>query len=464
MARNSIFISHATPEDNEFSIWIASRLEMLGYKTWIDKEGLLGGERFWTMIQNVIKNDAIKVLLVYSKNICGSDGNLKDGIDKEITYAESIAKQESINDFIIPLHIDNSAPYNAFIGANRLNHIPFDSNWADGLKQLLKKLEKDSVPQNLTAIESTFSEWYENEYISNCSIISKNELFYTSWWQVDDIPQQFYMYQFTNAAQAKAIRDLNKDIPISILSNVLSSFDRKLNFSVLRDGEQIEVLPESSYTFSLSDILTGFESDKFPRHRDGENHFKRLLYCVVSNMFRQKGLWKNKMSNKKFAYYLPKYEGLRKIDFIYPFSKRKKSKSILGKYENIGSWHYAISIQTTLFPFVGFSIKSHILFTSDGFKIIDDDKKQHSYRRKKGKRFFNEEWRDLHLAFIQRLKGSEGKIKINVSATDGYDLEMKEWPEMFWSKVGYIDPKSKMDIYKVEDYYEELTEEGESDD
>ena len=41
MARDTIFISHATPEDNEFSIWIASRLEMLGYKTWIDKDGLL---------------------------------------------------------------------------------------------------------------------------------------------------------------------------------------------------------------------------------------------------------------------------------------------------------------------------------------------------------------------------------------------------------------------------------------
>ena len=65
---------------------------------------------------------------MYSKNLCGSDDNLKDGIDKEITYAESIAKQETINDFIIPLHIDNNTSYNAFIGANRLNHIPFDNN------------------------------------------------------------------------------------------------------------------------------------------------------------------------------------------------------------------------------------------------------------------------------------------------------------------------------------------------
>jgi len=462
MIRKTIFISHATPEDNEFSIWIASRLEMLGYNTWIDKEGLLGGERFWPTIQKAIEN-SIKVLFVYSKNIVTKDGILKQGIENEIEYAKSIASQYELQDFVIPLHIDES-PYNLAIGLPNINHIPFNNDWADGLKQLLRKLEKDNVPKQTADIESTFSEWYENEYVSGCSIIPKKELFYTSWWQVKDMPQQFYMYQFANAAQAKAIRDLNKDIPISLLSNILSAFDRKLNFIVPKDGAQIEVLPESTYAFSLSDVLERFESDKFPQHRDVENHFKRLLYCcIASNLFWQKWLRKYEMSNKKIAYFLPKYDWVQKINFTYPFGKRKKSKSILGKYEDIGSWHYAISIQTTLFPIVGFSIKSHILFTSDGFRIIDDAKKQHSYRRKKGKRFFNEEWRDLQLAFIQRLKNDDGKIKIRVSASDEYDFEMKEWPEMFWSEVGYVDPNSKMDIDKVEDYYEELTDKESND-
>lgn len=461
MERSTIFVSHATPEDNEFSIWIASRLEMLGYKTWIDKDGLLGGERFWATIQKAIDN-SIKVLFVYSKNIVTKDGVLKQGIEDEITYAKSIASQHGLQDFIIPLHIDDSL-YNLAIGLPNINQIPFNNNWADGLKQLLKKLEKDSVPQNMDVIKSSFSEWYENEYISNCSIIDKRELFYTSWWQVEDIPQRFYIHWFTNKKQAKAIRDLNQDIPISQLSNVLSTFDSKLNFIISQDGQQIEVLPESTYTFSLGDVLDGFESDKFPQHRDVENHFKKLLYCVISNIFRKKGLFKYEMSNRRLAYYLPRYDRRMKIDFIYPDTTKKKTKSILGKYENIGSWHYAISVKPVLFPFVGFSMKSHILFSSDGFKIIDDAKKQHSYRRKKGKRFFNEDWRDLQLAFMQRLKDSEGKISMNVSVSDGHDFEMKEWPEMFWSEVGYIDPGSKMDIDKVEDYREEFLEE-ESDD
>lgn len=460
MNRDTIFISHATPADNEFSIWLASRLEMLGYKTWIDKEGLLGGERFWATIQKAIQISA-KVLFVYSKNIVTQDGILKQGIENEIEYAKSIASQYGLQDFIIPLHIDESL-YNLAIGLPNINHVPFNNNWAEGLKILKKKLEKDNTPQTFDASKSVMSEWYENEYISNCSIVSKNELFYTSWWSVDNMPEQFYMYQFSNAAQAQAIRELNKEIPISLLSNVLSSFDSNLKFLVKREGEDIEVLPEHTYTFSFTDILSGFESDKFPQHRDAENHFKRLLYCIVSNLFRSKGLWKYEMSNKRLAYFLPKYDKVKKIEFTYPFSKRKKTKSILGKFENIGSWHYAISIQPILFPFVGFSLKSHILFTSDGFKIINDDKKQHSYRRKKGKRFFNEEWRDLTLAFIQQLKDQEDEIKITV-ALDDQTFKMKEWPEMFWSEVGYIDPNSKMNIDKIEDYYEEQIDEETND-
>lgn len=461
MERNTLFISHATPEDNEFSIWIASRLEMLGYKTWIDKNRLLGGEVFWATIQNEIKNNAIKVLLVYSKNICDSDGNLKAGIEKEILYAESIAKQLTIKDFIIPLYIDNEIPFNAFIGSNRLIHIPFDYNWAEGLKQLLKKLEKDKTPKNDETKVSTFSEWYVNEYASNCSIRNKKELFYSSWWSVDNIPNRFYMYQFSNATQAKAIRDANNEIPLCVIANVLSTFDNELNFNSQRDDEQIEIMPENTYSYLLSEVLNGFNSDSFPQHLDVENHFKRLLSSNVERLLKKNGLWKNIMSNKRAAYFLPNYKTVKPTKFIYPYSNKKKSKSIQGEFGDI-FWHYAISFQPTLYPYLGFILKSHIVFTKDGFELIDDDKKQHSYRRKKGKRFFNEEWRDLQLAFIQNLK-AENEIAIIVSKS-GLKLKMKQWPEMFRSKVGYFDPNSDMDIDKIENYSEdELTDELEND-
>jgi hypothetical protein len=460
MKKDMIFISHATPQDNEFSIWLASRLEMFGYKVWIDKEGLIGGERFWATIQQAIMSSA-KVLFVYSKNIITQDGVIKQGIENEIEYAKSIAIQFKIKDFIIPLHIDDSS-YHLVIGLPNLNQIPFNLNWAEGLKSLKKKLEKDDVPCESIAPNSSISHWYENEYISNCSIISKKELFYTSWWSVDEIPKQFKMYQFANAAQAKAIREVNGNIPLSLLSNVISSFDSNLNFRVNIDGVFNEIKPIEIFTFSLLEVLEGFESETFPMHKDTENHFKRLIYNSVRDIFWRKGLWKYEMSNKRLAFYLPKYESVKKVSFIFPFSIRKKSKSILGKFESVGSWHYAISIQPTLFPYVGFSLKSHIIFTEDGFKPVPDEKKQHSFRRKKGKRFFNEEWRDLMLAFLQRLKDPVGNIQAVVTQK-GEVFKMKEWPEMYWSEVGYNDPLSQMGLDKIEDYFEPLLEDENDD-
>jgi hypothetical protein len=450
MIRDTLFISHATPEDNEFAIWIASRLEMLGYKTWIDKEGLLGGERFWQTIQNVIKNAAIKVLLVYSRNICKPEGDLKDGIDKEISYSEGVAKENDLNDFIIPLNIDNSASYNQFIGSNRLNHVPFSKNWAEGLKQLIKKLEKDNVPKSFSHTESSLSEWYENEYVSNCSIILKQETFYSSWWKIKILPEMFYLYKFYNEQSAVIVLKSNKDILISRFSNHLISFEESLSFSVDNNGERYDILPEKVFALKIDEVLSGYEAQEFPSRRDAENSLKMLLSKTLQLLFLQKNLNIYRMSNNIPAYYLPRMDSPNKVHFIYPNTSISKKKNINGIFTNIGFWHYALSLRTVLSPFVGFSLKSHLIFTADGILPIQDVDKQHSYRRSKGKRLFNKEWLDMQLAFIQRLKSETGIISVKVSQTDC--VEMEEWPLIFQSEMGYIEPEKEMSIEQVENF------------
>ncbi len=259
--RDTIFISHATPEDNDFTIWLASRLELLGYEVWIDKEGLLGGERFWKEIDKVIRNRACKVLLVYSNNICyeNEPGELKTGINKEIELAESIAANERLKDFIIPLHIDNSR-YDLFVGANMLNHIPFNENWAEGLEQLVKKLDKDKVPKSTHSVDSSIANWFENDYINSNDIIDKTELYYSSWWSFDNIPTEFYMYVFENKAQSDAVYNSNK-IPIGKISNTLTTFENELCLDVDRDGEIIHINFKEKHQINLSDLLLGFERE-----------------------------------------------------------------------------------------------------------------------------------------------------------------------------------------------------------
>lgn len=380
--RETIFIGHATPEDNEFTIWLASRLRLLGYEVWIDKSALIGGEKFWDDIDDVIRNKAAKYLLVYSTNICQKDdlgnriiGKLKDGISKEYSLAESIAKQHNIQDFIVLLNIDAST-YNLFIDAPRLNQIPFFDNWADGFKQLKKKLIKDSVPCNNTTDEEGFGSWYEEQFITNNTICSKSELYYSNWWPVERMPQSFYIYQFENLAQATRILKQNTGYLLSKISNCLSSFEYRHDFLVDSDGVQIKIKPKGIFEIKISDVLMGFESSKFPNQRDAENHFKQLLNKAFHQIMRNRGMFWYKMANKKLAYYftvgnLP----TQKVKFEYPFRKNQKfkTKNLIGKHKQLGKWHFALSAKPILFPVVGYSLKSHITFTDDGKQVWKDN-------------------------------------------------------------------------------------------
>lgn len=455
--KDQIFISHATPEDNDFTIWLASRLEMRGYRVWIDKEGLLGGERFWNTIQKAIDSSR-KVLLVYSNNIV-RDGSLKSGIENELEYAKSIASSKNDTEFVIPLHIDDSA-YNLVIGLPNINHIPFNGNWAQGLAQLFKKLDKDGVQYDQN-VSSTLSAWYESVYSTNSKIERKKEMYYTSWWSVKSIPQTFYMYKFLNEKQATTIKQVNGSIPLAQQSNIISSFDGELSFNVARDGQNFNILPQKIYSYSLDEILFGFESNDFPSHKDVENHFKDYLRYLIYEILRRKGFRRTVMANKRYAYYLPAYHNkFKPVPFRYKKSSKKniKRKSLGGKFKDKGCWHYGISMLSILFPHIGVSIKSHLFFTSDGFKIIDKDSVQHSYRRSKGRSFFNEHWRDLLLALLASLQGDDGKIEIPVSRR-GICLEMNLWPETVWSEYGYKDPSHAMNEDDIENSHEEESEE-----
>lgn len=455
--KDQIFISHATPEDNDFTIWLASRLEMRGYRVWIDKERLLGGERFWDTIQKAIDSSR-KVLLVYSNNIV-QNRSLKRGIEDELEYAKSLASVKNDTEFVIPLHIDDSA-YNLVIGLPNINHIPFNNNWAQGLAQLFKKLDKDGVQYDAN-INSSLSTWYESVYSTDSKIMKKKEMYYTSWWSVKYIPQTFYMYKFSNKEQATTIKQVNESIPLAQQSNIISSFDGELSFNVAREGLNFDILPQAIYSYSLEKILLGFESDSFPSHKDVENHFKDYLRYLIYEILRRKGFRKTEMANKRYAYYFPAYQNkFVKIPFRYKksFPPKTKRKALGGKYKDKGYWHYGISVLSMLYPHIGVSIKSHLFFTSDGFKLIDNDSVQHSYRRNKGRSFFNEHWRDMLLALLTSLQGNNGKIEIPVTRK-GICLEMNLWPETIWSEYGYNDPSHAMN----EDDIDNLREEEESE-
>ena len=288
--RDTLFISHATPEDNNFTIWLASRLKLLGYEVWIDKDSLLGGEKTWEEIDQVIRNKAVKFLLVYSENICQKDlnnnplfGKLKDGVYKEFSLGESISKNENLKDFIILLKIDKS-DYNLFIGADRINQISFVENWANGFQILEKKLQKDKVIKSDRG-DLNFGEWYENQYIVPNKIISRHELYYSNWWPIRLMPEFFYIFQYKSEEQAIMISKKSDQFPVAKISNNLISFESELDCEYSDINGTYIIKPQHIHKIEISKLLNDSIQNCFPSNKDFQKLFQPFVIPFLIHGF-----------------------------------------------------------------------------------------------------------------------------------------------------------------------------------
>ena len=123
MTRESIFISHATPEDSGFVRWLGARLELAGYSVWHDLGRLKGGDQFWDKIEGAIRNDSFRFLAVVSTVAVD-----KQGVKDEWALAQTVEK--SLPGFVIPLRLDKYDFSLLPIGIHRKNVIDF----ANGVK------------------------------------------------------------------------------------------------------------------------------------------------------------------------------------------------------------------------------------------------------------------------------------------------------------------------------------------
>lgn len=434
--RDIVFIGHANPEDNNFATWLYSKLENEGYKAWCDLIELYGGERdFWENIQNKIRNESCKYLFVFSKS-----SFKKDGIKDEFMFARSIANEFALKDFVIPLRIEKVS-YNIRIGINRYNVIDFSDSWSIGLKKLFKKLVADNIPKNPNK-KITISDWILNMHeTKRIRLIKRKEMYYSNWWPVKILPESIYLFQYSKESLAQAIIEEGSDYPIVKHGNYLVSFERNIK-NISGKNNNLEINPVATKSITINNILEGYESDDFPNLIDSQNLLKRLLKKAFKNLMYERGLHKKEISKNQCFFY---HKGLLfKNQAIVNYHNRTKRKKLVGTYHD-KFWHYGVSVQPRLSPYVCFSLKSHILFSDDGYNIWGDDYRLHSARRSKCKRWFNETWRDLLMAFISSL--AREKKKIEMQLKENFSLEMPFLTKQFYSSIGYNEPKTKDRLY-----------------
>lgn len=97
-ARHVVFISKGTPDDDQFVLWLAPRLEAHGYTVFADILALEPGDHWRKEITGTLQNKAAKLLL------CCTDATLaKTGVHEELGIAEDLVKELKDPNFIIPL-------------------------------------------------------------------------------------------------------------------------------------------------------------------------------------------------------------------------------------------------------------------------------------------------------------------------------------------------------------------------
>jgi hypothetical protein len=450
MIRDTIFIGHATPDDNEFTLWLQSKLKNEGYNCECDLSLLLGGEAdYWKNLQEFLESRTIKYVLVISNTTFS-----KNGVLDEWEHCKSIEKQHNLSDFIIPVKIDNTS-FSTRIGLNRKNIISFEENWATGLKRLIRKLTNDQVPKE-QANTYSINDWYENVY-TNWSGIEKEtqDTFFSNWVEIPKIPENVFFYKFYNEEQAKAVLKNNIIYPAYRHGNILVTFQKSLEYYL--NDKDFEIKPTETICKKSKDAFIKYEDSEFPTYSD----FRRLLVRLLKECFEcylmGKELLKFELSNSACFYFEHKPDDKAKGKFIV--NEKSKNIGVTGKYYD-AFWHYAISFRPMLYPEICFSIKNHIIFTENGKKAWNDPKKMHKARRDKGKNMRNKEWRDQLLAFLSSLSDTEnGEIIIPVAEDE--NIVLSTTPITFNASFSYIEPNDKERLTPIdsfldeEDYYDD---------
>ncbi len=449
--RDLLFISHANPEDNEFTLWLALQLAKEGYKVWCDLTGFLGGEDTWRDIDKLIREKTAKFLYVLSRT-----SNVKIGSLKELQVAENIARDNELLDFIIPLHIDDLPHREINIQLARLNAISFDKGWPNGLKSLLEKLEKDNTAKNPEITPEIVTSWWRNHFSADQGIIDEPEDYLSNWFLIQNMPTEIFFHVLRRTSIGKLGLPNEPPYPAFHEGEFLISFAAAEDFQgFLGDA----LIIERSIRFLVTEFVQGTCEDQIVERAEARNFVFRLLRIAWENLLKQRRLPIYDLSNAQCAYFK---KGFAKDDkaFFNGVDGRRTFRQLVG-YETMTRgkrfWHFGIQAKPFLYPYAAILIKPHVVFSDDGQKIWDSPERMHTARRSQCKDWYNPEWRDRMLAAMSWLADGKESIKLRLGKTATIDLTT--YPLMFKSPVSYMEPQK--DAPRIDVDYEE-EEEGEA--
>ncbi len=435
--RDTIFVSHANPDDNRFTRWLALRVARDGYKVWSDVTGLLGGEDIWRDIERLIRERVVKFLYVLSRS-----SNQRTGPLQELQVALTVGRTEGFADFIIPLKIDDLPHSETNIQLARLFTTPFQNGWAAGYSMLLEKLKRDGVPKSPDISAAGIVARWWSDHLSVVDGVSETpEEYLSNWFPITKLPHLIHLHELPvrppDGMPTRRVGVWHGPYLVSFAPPQDIAED-------LGEGIPIRATRTWPTTILLEDGAPGIG------RRQARHLIHRILRITWERFVESRGLPAYEMANKTMCgYFTTKLVGESRVPFAIG-ERRSPGRQLVGHrtrsrklpgggFEPVKQyWHFGVEARPLVYPRFAFALHAHVLFSHDGLNIWQSKGALQRTRRSACSDWWNDDWRDRLLVTMAWLASGNSSITIEVGT--GTHLEVGCDPVRFQSPVSYIDP------------------------
>lgn len=427
--RDLVFISHATPEDNSFTLWLSTRLKLAGYQVWSDVTQLFGGEKFWDDIEEAIADYTCKFVIVITRTSLS-----KPGVQREVEHALEAEKYHSLPNFVIPIIVDDTPFSNQPYGFSERNIIPFRSGWAEGFSRLIERFNRDEVPRN-TENPINIGPFISVQTNPQKTLIEQVDKTVTNWLEIKSYPEQLNFYRLVVKTDQFRKRFANFFYPWFEYNSLFASF---CDLDDIQKGLNSWESPSAAPTLIIDSALKG-EPTNYPSFECFEV-VKKLNFLVSdawAKTMRGRGMHCYTMANGKETFFFPdkeEFSGQLKFPDINGEVRRRALIGYSGK--NKVFWHFSVEAKANFGLHPKVTLMPHVIFTEDGNKPLSDSKRMHRLRRGFCKNWWNDRWRDMLLCYLNQLSEGNEFFELNVGSNERIVLSAR--PVMLESPVSIV--------------------------
>ena len=429
-SRTSIFLSHATPEDNDFTRWLAAKLTIAGYQVWCDLNNLKGGDYFWDKIESAIRNDCIRMIAVVSESSFN-----KSGVRNEWDLGITIEKQ--IPDFVIPIRIDGFDFSQLPITLHRKNVIDFNRGWHIGLIQLFDTFQSANIPALGGDASFVARAWLPPPKQESIEWTNRTEILESNWLPIVSLPPAMESTKILGDERRIQVTKANSKIPWFEYGDQIIGFaPRDELVNLLKDSVMLSPLNAVDTDSFLDGSIKLGANHVEPF--DARNRVCALIRQAWDLEMEKLGLKPYQLSNQQLIWYVPTGLMIKdKVEYIESSGIRRKKQltGSSGKYKV--NWHYAISMRSVLDGLRRIELRSHIIFTGINGEPISSSARMHQLRRSFCKSWWNDRWRGFLRAFLSF--ASKGADEIKLPVGNNRSIVIGALPINFQSPTGLSD-------------------------